>query len=95
LFSISLDKESKEADLCDQVEGRREWRLSWRRELYQWMVDLARQLMVELEEENISEVEDDKRVWVSDASGRYSVKSAYQIIMKEGPNRVEETVTKI
>lgn len=51
--------------------------------------------MAELEEKNISEMDDGKWAWVRDASGRYSVKSAYKIIMKEGPNRVEEIITEI
>jgi hypothetical protein len=59
------------------------------------MEDLVRQLMAELEEKNISEMDDGKWAWVSDVSGIYSVKSAYKIIIKEGPNRVEEIVTKI
>ncbi|GAU23391.1 hypothetical protein TSUD_334390 [Trifolium subterraneum] len=89
LFSLS----SQQSDSVQQVvvsdggENRR-WNLLWRRALFQWEEERVDQLLLFIGNVNLS-LDEDKWCWVCSPDGFFSVKSAYDVLLREivsGPN---------
>ena len=59
--------------------------LRWRRARFEWEIPLESELKMLLASANIVKDVNDVQVWTGDVSGRYSVRSAYDLIDK--PNR--------
>ncbi|MCI18430.1 hypothetical protein A2U01_0039584, partial [Trifolium medium] len=67
---------------------RRSWNFLWRRRLFQWEEECVTHLLASLENVCLTH-EDDKWRWSFDPEGNFSVKSAYDSLVKEivvGPN---------
>jgi hypothetical protein len=58
------------------------WRFDWRRNLFQWEIDLLGQLLEMLEPITLTEEEDCWK-WVPEPEGNFSVSSAYNYLDKE------------
>lgn len=76
LFSISNQKEALVGEIGVVVEAGWNWNFIWRRPLFVWDEELLISLMENLEGVRWSYEEDEWR-WSLEASGFYSVKSAY------------------
>ncbi|GAU45140.1 hypothetical protein TSUD_131390 [Trifolium subterraneum] len=82
LFSLSLQKEVKVRELVS-VEGESyNWTFTWWRRLFLWEEDRVSQLLTSLTNVKLSNEEDTWR-WMLDAEGSFSVKSAYNSLLKE------------
>ncbi|GKV04742.1 hypothetical protein SLEP1_g16855 [Rubroshorea leprosula] len=92
LMSAYLIPKGKEKT-CNQMgnlrSGSWEWKLSWRRNIFEWeageVVDLKRMI----EGVKITQGWPDKWEWIHDKEGQYSTKSAYHLLATDqsGPNR--------
>ncbi|GAU21872.1 hypothetical protein TSUD_33690 [Trifolium subterraneum] len=78
---------------CEQEGERRRWFFSWRRELFQWELDLVSQLNDILEPVVLS-LDDDSWIWRPDVDGIFSVNSAYNLLVDElrSEDELEEEV---
>jgi hypothetical protein len=89
LFILSNYKDCKVSDIVSRNGNSLEWNFVWRRTLFQWEEDLARGLR-DLLEEVVLSVEEDCWWWLPEEEGVFSVKSAYNVLIKD--LRTEEVV---
>jgi hypothetical protein len=82
LYSLSNQKEGTVCDLFLEVGDTQVWNLLWRRTLFQWEEVLVFRLREVLELVALNS-EEDRWVWVPDLDGSFSVKSAYNLLVKE------------
>jgi hypothetical protein len=82
LYSLSTQKEGKVVDFFRDVGGTREWNFVWRRTLFQWEEALVLSLR-EVLQLVVLNLEEDRWVWMPDVEGSFSVKSAYNLLVKE------------
>ncbi|KAK2405812.1 hypothetical protein QL285_041620 [Trifolium repens] len=83
LYSISLQKDEYVGVLSEVVGERRNWRWSWRRNLFQWEVERLEQLETFLQNVRLSNDIDDWR-WSINPEEGFSVKSAYDLLVGFG-----------
>ncbi|GAU34029.1 hypothetical protein TSUD_16170 [Trifolium subterraneum] len=93
LFSLSNHKTSMVREFYDQQGESRRWSFSRRRDLFQWEEDLVIRLKELLDPVTCS-LEEDLWVWKSDPEGKFSVKSTYNLLVKElqGGDELDEEV---
>ena len=75
LYAISLQRQTSIADCGLWDGGRWHWSLLWRREFFQWELDLFNQFQQVLEQAQLTENQEDRSWWRFHNSGRYSVHS--------------------
>jgi hypothetical protein len=82
LFSLSNQKSGMVNEFfVRDVDGGR-WCFTWRRNLFQWELDLLGHLIEILERVTLSSFDDSWR-WIPDPDGTFSVNSAYNYLVKE------------
>jgi hypothetical protein len=79
LFSLSIHKEGMVNSFCELIGDSWSWNFSWRRDLFQWEVDLVARLRNSLEMVRLSS-EEDRWKWVAEVDGSFSVKSTYVLL---------------
>lgn len=77
LFSLPLNKEATMADMRRGESNIREWQFSWRRDLFEWEVELLQHIIEEISSASFRLERMDSIVWLADPSEFYSVKPAY------------------
>ncbi|CAJ2663797.1 unnamed protein product [Trifolium pratense] len=83
LFSLSLQKLACVSEVVINGEsGNRRWNLLWRRNLFAWEEESVIQLVGELENVTLSR-EEDCWWWKLDLEGGFSVKTAYDALLRE------------
>jgi len=95
LFLISNDKNARIKDMGEWRGGRWEWRLSWRRDLFQWERDLAQVLLQIINGQQLNNDVEDTWWWTKDSSGVYTVKSAYLTLIGNQPHQQQHLFNKI
>ncbi|PNY16059.1 hypothetical protein L195_g012768 [Trifolium pratense] len=82
----SIDRRLGNVCISDVVENRegesRSWKLLWRRNLFQWEEESVAQLLVTIENVTLSH-EEDKWWWNVSPKGCFTVKSAYDVLLRE------------
>jgi hypothetical protein len=76
LFSLSMHKEGLVNNFCEKIGEVWSWYFSWRRDLFQWELDLVDGLRNYLEPVRLSP-EEDRWKWVPGSEGNFTVKSSY------------------
>jgi len=84
LFQLSLQQGGKVEELGAWVGNVWEWDLRWRRPFFVWESDLLNELLVVVNRHSWSDREDGWS-WTHSSDGRYSVKSAYSILLYSLP----------
>ncbi|XP_016199059.1 uncharacterized protein LOC107640024 [Arachis ipaensis] len=83
LFSISDQQGSMIGD-CGFWDGLEWiWNFQWRRELFQWELELVNQFHEQLRHVKLSAGRDDKVVWKFDSKGVFSTKSVMHVLQME------------
>jgi hypothetical protein len=83
LFSLSLQKLECIRDVVEIGEGEScSWKLLWRRSLFQWEEESVVQLMDTIENMSFFN-EDDKWCWKVNPEGCFTVKTAYEALLRE------------
>ncbi|GAU36760.1 hypothetical protein TSUD_213250 [Trifolium subterraneum] len=82
LFSLSNHKTSMVREFSEQHGESWRWSFSWRRELFQWEENLVTRLKEILESFDFS-LNEDEWIWKPDPEGKFSVKSAYNLLLEE------------
>ncbi|GKV12254.1 hypothetical protein SLEP1_g23424 [Rubroshorea leprosula] len=59
------------------------WNLQWRRKLFEWETEEAKELQQLIEDKRITHGRPDSWEWVHDKDGQYSTKTAYSILTKD------------
>ncbi|MCH94887.1 hypothetical protein A2U01_0015856 [Trifolium medium] len=80
LFQVSQQRDSKVGEMGNWVNGEWKWDLLWRKELFVWEEDLLENLMGTLNVFHISNAQD-LWVWKHDATGIFSFKLAYYVLV--------------
>ncbi|XP_015969301.1 uncharacterized protein LOC107492758 [Arachis duranensis] len=83
LFSVSNQQGSMiwDCEFWDELEWI--WNFQWRRELFQWELELVHQLHERLRPVKLSDGKDDNMVWKFDSKGVFSTKSVVQVLQSE------------
>jgi len=87
LYSISLNHRSKVAEVGEWEEEEWSWKLSWRRSRFQWESELLDELLRVIDRIKPRRDTTDIQTWGGDASGVYSVKTAYDCLAKSTRGR--------
>jgi hypothetical protein len=82
LFSLANQKDCMVCDLVNFVGDNRLWNFSWRRNLFHWEEELVKRLR-EMLDSVVFSMEEDCWRWLPDLDGDFSVKSAYNLLVKE------------
>ncbi|GKV37224.1 hypothetical protein SLEP1_g45281 [Rubroshorea leprosula] len=94
LYLLSTGKENT----CYQMNNDRaepgRWNLRWRRELFEWETEEARELHEVLEDKMITQEKPDSWEWVHDKEGQYSTKTAYSILTEEKTGATDSSMCK-
>ncbi|KHN27104.1 hypothetical protein glysoja_032872, partial [Glycine soja] len=64
----------------ESSEGSWEWRLQWRRLLFEAEIPMGAAFLEEIQNVNIHMQHTDTWVWMNDPTGKYTVRSAYQLL---------------
>ncbi|MCI37097.1 hypothetical protein A2U01_0058321, partial [Trifolium medium] len=80
VFQVSQLRDSKVGEMDNWVNEAWKWDLWWRREQFVWEVDLLDDLMGNLNSYQMYDAQD-LWVWKHDATGIFSVKSAYSVLL--------------
>nr|KYP53060.1 hypothetical protein KK1_025062 [Cajanus cajan] len=83
LFSITINSEATVADMFFGRGGGVEWNWRWRRPLFQWELEQLDLLVSDLRGFQVQEYTHDSWRWKADSDGKYSVKSAYHVIVND------------
>ncbi|MCH80892.1 putative non-LTR retroelement reverse transcriptase [Trifolium medium] len=81
LFSISVSKDLLVAEVGGTEGNRWCWSPLWRRNLFEWEVDMSRDLHQVLQQAFMSEVED-RWIWSEEDDGIFLVKSCYNLLSR-------------
>jgi hypothetical protein len=82
LFSLANQKDCMVCDLVHFDGENRLWNFSWRRNLFHWEEELVKRLR-EMLDSVVFSMEEDCWRWLPDLDGDFSVKSAYNLLVKE------------
>lgn len=80
LFLTSSQQNANINQVSLVVDNVWKWNLQWRRQDFEWDGLQLRQLLDELNAQNILGVGCDKWLWLADPSGQFTVKSAYEAV---------------
>ncbi|GKU93830.1 hypothetical protein SLEP1_g7393 [Rubroshorea leprosula] len=83
LYTLSIGKESTCNQMGKNINGSWEWNLVWRRKLFDWEAEEAKQLQRMIADVKISQGKPDAWEWVHDKDGHYSTKTAYSLLTQE------------
>ncbi|GKU92974.1 hypothetical protein SLEP1_g6623 [Rubroshorea leprosula] len=64
-------------------DGIWKWDLAWRRSMFEWEADNAKELNVMIKDTRISPGIPNKWLWTHNKDGQYSTKSAYSLLIKD------------
>ncbi|XP_014626117.1 uncharacterized protein [Glycine max] len=78
----------------DFVEGRWEWKLSWRRDFFDHEIHLAADFLAEIDSTHIHQSSRDFLCWKPDTNGIFSTKSAYKVLQESHHSDSEDNVLK-
>ncbi|KAL5166140.1 Phosphatidylinositol/phosphatidylcholine transfer protein SFH9 [Glycine soja] len=78
----------------DFVEGRWEWKLSWRRDFFDHEIHLAADFLAEIDSTHIHQSSRDFLWWKPDTNGIFSTKSAYKVLQESHHSDSEDNVLK-
>lgn len=81
LYRLALNKNLDVKEAGEQVEGVWKWNLEWRREMFLWETELWAELQRVINQVELQTDREDAWVWQAENSGRYTVQSAYKVIM--------------
>lgn len=81
LFSLSNQKNLVIADIISPSANGHDWNLTFRKDLFDWEIDLLGPLVSNLEEIFISKSFPNKRVWILVSSGVFSCKSFFDVLI--------------
>jgi hypothetical protein len=82
LFGISMQKDEMIFNLGRMMDGRWQWELQWRRNLFAWVEDQYRQFR-EIIEPFTPTSHHDSWLWMGDDLHGFTVNSAYLLLVKE------------
>ena len=82
LYLNSKQQKQYISQMGDGSEGKWEWCLQWRRLLFETEISMGTDFLEEIQAININLQQLDKWVWTNDTTGKYTVKSAYQLLDK-------------
>ncbi|GKU94321.1 hypothetical protein SLEP1_g7835 [Rubroshorea leprosula] len=80
LYSLSTGKEKTCNQMGNLRSGSWEWKLSWRRNLFEWEAEEVADLERMIEGVKITQGWPDKWEWIHEKEGQYSSKSAYHLL---------------
>ncbi|XP_020211099.1 uncharacterized protein LOC109795944 [Cajanus cajan] len=83
LFTISEQQNHFIQDMGSWTDSSWVWQLQWRRERFEWEIQLEQQLMQQLLECSPRAEQVDSWWWLGEPSGTYTVRSAYSAITSE------------
>ncbi|GKV18960.1 hypothetical protein SLEP1_g29268 [Rubroshorea leprosula] len=83
LYLLSTGKENKCHQMGQNVNGTWKWILEWRRTLFEWEEEDAKQLKRTIENVTITPGQPDKWEWIHSIEGHYSTKTAYLMLVKQ------------
>ncbi|KAH1231715.1 hypothetical protein GmHk_09G024546 [Glycine max] len=79
----------------DFVEGRWEWKLSWRRDFFDHEIQLAADFLAEIDSVHIHQTSRDLLWWKPDTNGVFTTKSAYKVLQEAHHSDREDSVFKL
>jgi len=94
LYLISKQQNSSINSMGDFVEGRWEWKLSWRRDFFDHEIHLAADFLAEIDSTHIHQSSRDFLCWKPDTNGIFSTKSAYKVLQESHHSDSEDNVLK-
>ena len=77
LYSISSNQRKKVGEIGEWAESIWQWRLRWRRDMFEWENAKREKLLGALNQVILNKEVNDLQVWGGDASGQFTVKSTY------------------
>ncbi|GKV45171.1 hypothetical protein SLEP1_g52281 [Rubroshorea leprosula] len=83
LYLLSTGKENKCHQMGQNVNGTWKWNLAWRRTLFEWEEEDAKELKRMIENVTITPGQPDKWEWIHSNDGQYSTKTAYLELVKQ------------
>ncbi|GKV19478.1 hypothetical protein SLEP1_g29737 [Rubroshorea leprosula] len=83
LYLLSTGKDSKCHQMGQNVNGTWKWILEWRRTLFEWEDEDAKELKRMIENVTITPGQPDKWEWIHSNDGHYSTKTAYLMLVKQ------------
>ncbi|GKV28743.1 hypothetical protein SLEP1_g37755 [Rubroshorea leprosula] len=83
LYLISTGKDNKCHQMGNDGNEQWSWNLQWRRKLFEWENEEAKELQQWIEDKRIKQGRPDSWEWVHDKDGQYSTKTAYSILTKD------------
>ncbi|GKV38639.1 hypothetical protein SLEP1_g46528 [Rubroshorea leprosula] len=89
LYLLSTEKMKMCSEMGSRTNGLWEWNLTWRRNLFEWEKEEAKELHNTIQNVQPSQGCMDSWEWTHNKDGQYSTKSAYSILTKEGREATE------
>ncbi|GKV05619.1 hypothetical protein SLEP1_g17606 [Rubroshorea leprosula] len=83
LYSLSTGKDDKFPQMGEWLNGKWEWNLQWRRNLFSWETQQAGDLQKDIQDIRLIRGKPDLWEWAHSKDGTYSTNSAYQILTRE------------
>ncbi|KHN09118.1 hypothetical protein glysoja_047752, partial [Glycine soja] len=80
LYVISKQQNSLINSMGEFVEGRWEWKLSWRRDFFDYEIQMAADFLEEIDSAHIHQSSRDILWWKPDPNGLFSTRSAYKVL---------------
>jgi len=92
LYVISKQQNSSISSMGDFVEGRWEWKLSWRRDFFYHEIQMAADFLAEIDSDHIHRSSRDILWWKPDPNGLFSTKSAYKVLQEYHHSNSQDNV---
>ncbi|GKV46217.1 hypothetical protein SLEP1_g53216 [Rubroshorea leprosula] len=83
VYLIPKGKDNKCYQMGNDGNEQRGWNLQWRRKLFDWETEEAKELQQLIEDKRITHGRPDLWEWMHDKDGQYSTKTTYSILTKE------------